>query len=150
MSVFNQTNQHVGTQNNIVNETRNEGDTFNMSGDFRGANVNIKSTLNNVTQTIGALPNADDSLKEELSKLIQQLNDTLQQAPAEKAEAAEAVAKTAEVLVQTSAAEKPNKTLLDITGKGLLEASKAVADVMPTALKVATQIVAVVGKITGV
>jgi hypothetical protein len=31
-------------------------DTFNLSGDFRGAILNINSTLRNVTQTVNTLP----------------------------------------------------------------------------------------------
>ena len=48
-------------------------DTFNMSGDFRGAIVNIKSTLRNVTQTVNTLPSSDGSAKAELTRLIEQL-----------------------------------------------------------------------------
>ena len=36
------------------------GDKFNFSGDFRGANVNIKSTLRNVHQSAGMIPGASD------------------------------------------------------------------------------------------
>jgi hypothetical protein len=122
------------------------GDTFNMSGDFRGANVNIKSTLTNVTQTIGALPDADPSTKAELEALIQQLNDALQQVPGEKAEEAEAVAQSAELLVKTATEEKPNKTMVQISGEGLKQAAKNIADVMPTVLTIATQIVATIAK----
>ncbi len=71
------------------------GDTFHMTGDFRGAILNIKSTLTNVTQTIGALPDAEPSLKEELQQLIAQLQEALEGAPPDKAQEAEAVAKTA-------------------------------------------------------
>ena len=124
------------------------GDTFTMSGDFRGANVNIKSTLTNVTQTIGALPAADPSAKAELESLMQQLNDALQQVPADKAEEAEAVAQSAELLVNTATAEKPNKTMIQITGEGLKQAAKSVADVMPTILAIATQIVTTISQLS--
>jgi len=118
-----------------------------MSGDFRSANVTIKSTLTNVTQTIGALPQADASSKAELEKLIEELNDALQQVPDDKAEEAEAVAQSAEMLVEKAAEEKPNSTMIKITGEGLKQAAKNLADVTPTVLSIATQIVATVSKL---
>src|SRR5262249_34534151 len=40
-----------------------KGDQFNMSGNFQGANVNIKSALTNVAQSIGAMPHGDQAEK---------------------------------------------------------------------------------------
>jgi ElaB/YqjD/DUF883 family membrane-anchored ribosome-binding protein len=118
-----------------------------MSGDFRGANVTIKSTLTNVTQTIGSLSDAEASTRAELEELVRTLNDALQQAPDDKAEEAEAVAQYAQVLVEKAAEEKPNKTMVQITGRGLKQAAKNLADVTPTVLSIATQIVATVSKL---
>jgi hypothetical protein len=123
------------------------GDTFDMSGDFRGAYLNIKSTLTNVTQTISALPHTDPSIKAELEKLVKELNDALQQVPADKAEDAEAVAQSAELLVEKATEEEPNKTTVQITGEGLKKAAQNLADVMPTVLTIATQIVATVSRL---
>lgn len=125
----------------------NTGDTFTMSGDFRGANVTIKSTLTNVTQTIGSLSDAEASTRTELEELVRMLNDALQQAPDDKVEEAEAVAQYAQVLVEKAAEEKPNKTMVQITGRGLKQAAKNLADVTPTVLSIATQIVATVSKL---
>lgn len=125
----------------------NSGDTFNMSGDFRGSFLNIRSNLENVTQTIGALPNADPSIKAELEKLVRELNEALQHVPADKAEDAEAVAQSAELLVETATEEEPNKTMIEITGNELKKAARNLADVMPTVLTIATQIVATVSKL---
>ena len=116
------------------------GDTFNMSGDFRGANINIKSTLTRVSQRVVNLPQTDQTAKDELQALLVQLNETLQQAPPDKAEEAEAVAKSAEQLVATASEEKPNKTRIQISGEGLQQAAQTLAKVMPTALTTATQI----------
>ena len=123
------------------------GDTFTMSGDFRGAILNIKSTLTDVSQTIGALPNAEPSVKEELQQLIQQLQESLKQAPPDKAEEAEAVAMSAELLVQTATAEKPNKPMVQITGEGLKQAAQNIADVMPTVVTIAAQIVGAITRL---
>ena len=125
------------------------GDHFNMSGDFRGANIIIKSTLRNVQQSVGEMRTDNPSAKAELQALIAQLNETLQTAPPEKSEDAEAVAQTAKMLVETAKDEKPNQTSIKITGEGLKQAAQNVADVLPTVVTIATQIVMAVYKLAG-
>jgi ABC-type transporter Mla subunit MlaD len=122
-------------------------DTFNLSGDFRGAILNIKSTLRDVEQTVGDIRTQDGASKAELQQLIQQLSEALEKAPPQQAEAAQAVAETAKSLVDQAAAAKPNKTMLQITGEGLKQAAQNLADVMPTVLAIATQIVATVARL---
>ncbi|MCP5098577.1 MAG: hypothetical protein GY943_23755 [Chloroflexi bacterium] len=114
-------------------------------GDARGAIVNIGSKLDNVQQTIGAIPHADEATKKELSQLMQQLQAELEKAPVEKAEAVEAVAEAAKDLVEKSAVAKPNKTSVQISGEGLKKAAENLAAVIPTVLKIAGQIVAAIG-----
>jgi hypothetical protein len=48
-------------------------------------------------------------------------------------------------MVEQASAEKPNKTMLQITGEGLKKAAENIADVLPTVLEIATKIVAVIG-----
>lgn len=122
-------------------------DTFNMSGDFRGAILNIKSTLRNVTQTVNTLPGADASAKAELARLIEQLNEALQKVPSEKAEDAEAVADSAKALVDAANKPKPNKATLQITADGLKKAAGNIAAVTPAVAGIATQIVAAIFKL---
>lgn len=125
------------------------GDKFEMSGDFRGAIVNIKSTLKNVRQSVGDIPSADDASKEELKNLIEKLEASLEQAPEEKQDQAQAVAQTAQALVEQATTEKPNKTMLQITGEGLKQAAQNFAEVMPTVVTIASQIVLAIGRLTG-
>lgn len=124
-------------------------DRFNMSGDFRGAIINIKSTLTNVQQSIGDIRTNDVAARKELETLIGQLSEALQKVPAEHQEQAQAVAETAKVLVDTAKAEKPNKTMLQISGEGLKQAAENLAGVMPTVLTIAGQIVMTITKLTG-
>jgi hypothetical protein len=124
-------------------------DRFNMSGDFRGAIINIKSTLTNVQQSIGDIPSDDETARKELESLIGQLSEALQKVPAEHQDQAQAVAETAKVLVDTAKAEKPNKTMLQISGEGLKQAAQNLAGVMPTVLTIAGQIVMTIAKLTG-
>jgi hypothetical protein len=122
-------------------------DQFTMSGDFRGAFINIKSTLTNVQQAIGDISTDDMDTRMELEKLIGQLNDALQTVPAEKQEEAEAVAQTAKALIDAAKAEKPNQTLLQITGEGLKKAAQELVKATPVVLHVASQIVMSVMKL---
>ena len=122
-------------------------DQFNMSGDFRGAIINIKSTLSNVQQSIGDIRTDDENARKDLEKLIEQLSEALQKIPVEKQEQAQAVAETAKVLVDTAKAEKPNQTMLQITGEGLKQAAQNLAEVMPTVVTIAGQIVMAISKL---
>ena len=127
----------------------NTGDTFNMSGDFRGAMLNIKSTLSDVQQTIGTIPSANDSDKQELQNLVQQLEQALAEVPEANVEDAEAVSQTTEALVNMAAAEKPNKTMLQITGEGLKQAAKNLAAITPDVVTIATSIVMAISRTSG-
>jgi len=122
-------------------------DQFTMSGDFRGAFINIKSTLTNVQQAIGDISTDDMDTRMELEKLVGQLNDALQKVPVEKQEEAEAVAQTAKALIDAAKAEKPNQTLLQITGDGLKKAAQELVKATPVVLHVASQIVMSVMKL---
>ena len=122
-------------------------DRFIMSGDFRGALINIKSTLTNVTQSVGEILTDDESTRKELEKLIEQLSEELQKTPEGKQEQAQAVAETAKALVDTAKAEKPNQTMLQITGDGLKKAAQNLAEVMPTVVTITGQIVMAVSKL---
>jgi len=125
------------------------GDQFNLSGDFRGAIVNLKSTLRNVRQSAGQIPGGDEGGRKQLQELIDRLASELEKAPVEKKEAVEAVAETAKALVEQAKSDKPNKTLLQISGEGLKQAAKNIADVLPAAASIAVQIVAAVARLSG-
>lgn len=124
-------------------------DRFNMSGDFRGAIVNIKSTLTNVQQSVGEIHTDDQNARKDLEKLIGQLSEALEKVPDEKQEQAEAVAETAKVLIDTAKAEKPNKTTVQITAQSLKVAAQNLADVLPAVVTIAGQIAMTVAKMIG-
>jgi methyl-accepting chemotaxis protein len=124
-------------------------DRINMSGDFRGAVVNIKSKLTNVQQSVGDIRTDDQKAREELETLIGQLSEALQKVPAENQEHAEAVAETAKALVDTAKVEKPNKAMIQVTAQGLKLAAQNLADVMPTVVTIAGKIALTVVKLIG-
>jgi hypothetical protein len=125
------------------------GDTFNLTGDFRGAILNIKSTLREVRQSVGEIQSADQVQIKELQGLIEGLSRALEGTPPEMQDQAEAVAESARVLVESAKSEKPNKTMIRITGEGLKQAAQNLAEVAPTVISIASQIVLAVLKITG-
>jgi hypothetical protein len=120
------------------------GDKFDMSGNFQGAILNIKSTLTNVTQTIGAIPSADESSKQELERLVAQLNGLLQQAPVSEAETAQEVAEATEILVSTAAADNPNKTMVKLLGEGLKQTAQKLKANLPQIVDLTANIVTIV------
>jgi chromosome segregation ATPase len=112
-----------------------------MSGDFRGAIVNVRSRLEGISQTIEALPHADDSQKQELIRLIEDLKRQLEQVPEDRAKDAEKVSRRVEALAREVDSEKPDREMVEITGESLKRAAQNLADVLPTVLTIATQIV---------
>lgn len=124
-------------------------DTFHLSGDFRGAILNIKSTLREVQQSVGEITAAGPAQIQELQGLIEDLTLALEQIPPENQEQAQAVAETAKLLVENAKAETPNKTMIRITGEGLKQAAQNLAEAAPAVIGLASQIVMAVLKITG-
>ena len=125
------------------------GDKFNLTGDFRGAIINLKSTLRNVHQTAGMIPGASEDERKQLQDLIERLMAELEKVPPAQKEEVEAVAITATALVEQAKGEKKNKTLLKITGEGLKEAANNLAPIIPALLPIVTQMIATVTKLSG-
>lgn len=125
------------------------GDQFNLSGDFRGSIINLKSTLRDVQQTAGMIPGASDDERKQLQDLIARLMTELEKVPPEKSEEVETVALTASTLVEQVKGEKKNKTLVKITGEGLKEAANNLASILPSLLPIVTQMVTVVTRMSG-
>lgn len=132
--------RHVG---DIVQGEKTVGDEINISGgDFRGANVNIKSKLENVTQTITTMPHGSDQERDELKELVGQLQEALAQAPPETTDEVEKVTKRVETLVEEAGDDNPDEEMMEITGASLKRAAENVREALPTVLPIATQIVA--------
>ena len=125
------------------------GDTITMSGDFRGANVFVKTTLSHVNVGVWSMAGVDDAAKAELQGLVARLNEALQRVPPEKAEEAEAVAASAKQLVEAAQGERPNRTLLRVAADGLRQAAQTLAAAAPPAVGIATQIVELIAKVRG-
>ena len=125
------------------------GDKITISGNIQNSILNIKSTLTNVQQSVGSISTDDEAARQELQGLIEKLGDVLQHIPESQNEQAEAVAASAQALVETAKADKPNKTLLQISGEGLKKAAENLAEVAPAVVGIAGQVVAMVMRMKG-
>jgi hypothetical protein len=134
-------NLEVQTLNNI------EGNQYNISN-VQGI-LNIESTLTDVAQSIGTISNLDQPSKDELKQLVDQLNLALQRAPADKTNDAAKVAKVTKRLVEDISKEEPDKDMVEITLDGLKKAAENIANVLPTVLPIALNIIQFVAKAVG-
>lgn len=106
-----------------------------------GDNVNIGSTLTNVTQQVGGMAQATSNEQAKLEALLKQLEEALNALPAEKQEEAEIVVEYAGELVEEASGEKPRQRKLQITGEGLKQAAEDLRDVAPMIGEIAGKIV---------
>lgn len=146
----------VGTVNaeNVIigpnaHMTITHGPRYDLSGDFRGALLNIESTLRDTRQTIQNLPAADDAARANLLRLVGQMDKALQSAPPGREEAAAEVADMTQALVDAAGAEKPKKSAIRALGEGLKEAAEVLLDDLPAVVEIAARIAAVVASLPG-
>ena len=125
------------------------GDQISINGNFNNVILNIKSTLTNMQQSVGAMSAVDETARQELQSSIEQLGQALEKIPASLKDEAEAVAASAQALVDAAKAEQPNKTMLQITGDGLKKAAANLAGAAPAVVGIAGQIIATVLRMKG-
>jgi len=124
------------------------GDKITVSGN-QNSKISIKNTITKVQQSVGAMSTVDEAARQELKLLIDQLSKALERIPENQKEQAEAVAASAQALVENAKADKPNKTLLQISGEGLKKAAENLAEVAPAVVSIASQVIATVMRIQG-
>lgn len=107
---------------------------------FNNSIVNISSSLENLSQSIGEISNVDEGQKEELQQLLNELKQELEQIPDNHIEDAEAIVWTAENLIEEKTSENPNKTKIQISKEGLKKAAENLASVLPKVLPIALRI----------
>lgn len=126
------------------------GDNIRVDGDINGGILIIKSTLTGVQQSVGTMPAVDEAARADLQRSIEQLGQALEKIPASLKDEAAAVGTAAQMLVDAAKAEKPNKTTIEITSDGLKKAAANLAQVAPTVVTIAGQIVAAVLRMRGI
>jgi hypothetical protein len=132
-------------QDGAINASRNE--TINITN---SSNINIKSTLDRVNQSVNAIPASSESDKRELQGLLKSLNELLQTIPPHKANEAEAVAEQVAHLVDAATKSKPNRTMLQVIGNGLTQTAAFLKEVAPGVITISAQIIKIVGNIHGI
>ena len=106
--------------------------------------VNVNSTLTEVSQIIGKAP-IDAQKRGELKDMVQQLERALAKVAADKGELAGAVADALKDTLEKVAQPQPNRKSIQISAKGMVEAAKGIADVLPIATKIATTVAGMFG-----
>jgi hypothetical protein len=116
------------------------GNSFVLSGDFRGSALNIQSSLQNVTQSINAAPTGEAADKAALLQLVAGLQAELEQVPPAQRQEAQAVAGRLKGLV--GELDRGDREMLSILGDSLTRAADSLGPVRPNVPDVARQIAA--------
>jgi len=136
----------VGIGRKTVGGDEIRGSKYEMSGDFRGAVLNIESQLSHVTQSIMAAA-VGGPAKGDLNSLVAALETELGRVPAERAKEAEAVAGRLAKL--TAAAAEGDGEMAGINGRALERAAEALADARPALPAAAHQLTAAIRRLLG-
>lgn len=135
--------QYLGTTNFFINITVNNGDskTINTGGGAFTANAPVVlGDQNQITSTtsIGSARPLDQEL-DTLTKLVDELAKRL------PPQAAKAVKDDLASLKQEAAREQPRQKWYELSGAGLLEAAKSVADMAPSIAKSVGAVLGILG-----
>lgn len=122
---------------------------YHLDGDFRGAIVNIESTLSEARQAVIGLARADDA-QVALIALIQDLKDVLVSVQEEQLSDALELAEHATMLIQVAASDQPSHSTLQALGQRLKEAGRRLGQSLPRVLEVTEQLVSVTANISNI
>jgi ABC-type nitrate/sulfonate/bicarbonate transport system substrate-binding protein len=92
---------------------------------------------------------AEEAERQEIARLLAALQEALRAAPAGRAEEAEALAAQAGQLAQTATQEQPNRTLLQMLGRGVAQTAELLRDTLPDAVGLAGQLATLVARLHG-
>lgn len=131
----------------IEGQIVNAGGEMSLSGDvtmnaaFSGATMNIQSHLESASDAADEVPHGDERQRAALVQLVQELRVELEKASQQHGEETLKLAKRLDALMQEVAEEKPDAEMVTITGKGLKRAAANLATVLPTVVRIATEVV---------
>lgn len=133
----------------VVQGDEIRGSKYVMSGDFRGAVLNIESRLDNVTQTLGAMPNAAPDQRQELARLVGELKAALANVPPEAVGDATKLTKRVEDLAEEAASDAADPEYILDLGESLKKAAGKLAGSLPGVATLTAAIVELVAAIVG-
>lgn len=136
---------HAGSTHIAGDEVK--GSKFYMSGDFRGAMINIQSRLDNVTQTIGAMPAVRPDQKEQLAQLIAELKRTLTQIAPQQTPDAETLVRRIGALAEEATASNPDRAAVRDLSDIVRRAADRLAPTVPTVITLVASIIELVAAI---
>lgn len=122
--------------------------TYTLSGDFRGAVLNIESTLHDTRQQIASLPRVDAGARAELAKLLDELTHLLTAVPPSLLPDSEQLAEGMQALIGAAAVEQPNRTGLRLLEQGVKAMMARFIHAAPRVLEITEQIVSIVANVT--
>ncbi len=120
-------------------------DTYTFTGNMQGAMININAHLENVQQTIQALPHGTSAEKEELQAAVTNLQAMLDRVPDAHAQAAELIATRLEQLLLEIEDEEPDPISIESKKDRLLNAAEQIVNVATRVLPITEQIIHLVG-----
>lgn len=124
-----------------------KGSKYVMSGDFRGAILNIESKLDNVTQSFAAMPNARPDQKEQLAQLVAELKRVLGSIAPEQAPDAETLVRRVGVLAEEATAANPDPQSVSDLGDLVKRAAGKLASTLPNVMTLVASIIELVAAI---
>lgn len=141
--------QHIynGTNNITQKGDIKMGDEIHIR-DIINSNVNIKSRLDKVKQTVQAMPKGSEQDKKTLEDLVEQLKTQLTAVPAEHTAAAEEVSAELEDTVNAAKRSKPDTEEVKKRGERLIAAAQNLSKVAAPVAATAIAIVNAISQIT--
>jgi hypothetical protein len=122
-----------------------KGSKYVMNGDFRGAVLNIESRLENVVQTLGAMPNAAPDQRQELARLVGELKAALAQVSPEAVGDAANLTKRVEALAEEAAGDDPDPEYVRDLGESLKRAAGKLPGIATLVAAIVELVAAIVG-----
>lgn len=126
-----------------------KGSKYVMSGDFRGAILNIESRLDHVTQTLGAASHAAADRRSDLVDLVEQLKRALAAVGAEQMPDAETLARRVGALVDEATAARPDHETVSELGEIVRRAATKLSAAAPRVMSLVTDIIEQVAGLAG-
>lgn len=123
------------------------GDKHVLAGNFSNAAININSRLDNVSQTIQAMPNATPDQKARLVQLIDALKSALAMLPETREKDVLSITKRVEALAQEAGSELPDPEYINDLAESLKRAAEKIAIAAPIVAALINSIVELVNAI---
>ncbi len=121
-----------------------KGSKYVMSGDFRGAILNIESRLDNVTQSLTAMPQARLDQKEQLANYITELKRLLGRISPEQVPDAETLVRRVSALAEEATAANPDRESLTELGEIVKRAAGKLSSAVPGVMTLVASIIELV------